>query len=257
MSSIRSEDSFFPKHYIRMRQRAGVILFCKDEHGNKKYLLGNESRWLKDLAEKSDWNAAFEQVSETKCPKGMPCAKHHFDQQRPIVQALFPDMPIHYAQIDYKDDMYKTKWMAEHLKPKWGFPKGGCEPHDDSILECARREFHEETLSKLPGTVLDSISFLYKRDNEIELFVCEVEYDIMDRIVDHFAKNKKENKGDGTEFSDLKVFSRAQLKRMASHGETNEVAAIAIKKLFERRASRKSASPALNKTLKHKKEWRS
>ena len=242
---------------IRMRQRAGVILFCTDEHGKKKYLLGNESHWLKDDVDKKDWDKAYEQVSDTRCPKGLSCAKRHFEDQREAVQALFPDKPIHRAQIEYADGLYKTKWMTPHLKPKWGFPKGGCESHDASILDCARREFYEETLSRLPGTMLDSISFLYKGNNEIELFVCEVEYDIMERIVEKFSNNRNSNDGDGTEFCDLGVFSRWQLKRMASHGETNEVAAIAIKKLFERRTSRKSASPARNKTMKNKKEWRS
>ena len=246
------------------KQRAGIILFCVDAHGKKKYLLGNESKWIKDLIPKDKWNPAYEHVSESKC-RNMAGALRYFKHQKATVQALLPDNPVHHAQIEHKDDVYSTKWMIAHEKPKWGLPKGHCEDSDKNIFACARREFHEETLSKLSGTVLDSISFPYKREDEIEFFVCEVEYDIMDAILDKFAKNLADNHGDGTEFSDLATFSQRQVKRMVAHMETNEATAIAMSKLFQRRSTRKSpgssgssgsssASSKRSKTHKNKKE---
>lgn len=235
-----------------MPQRAGVILFCADTHGKKKYLLGNESRWVKDIVPKGQWKRSFDHVSDEDCPHGMADAVKYFKSQRDTIHRLVPTSPFHFSQIEHADGVYKTKWMAPHPKIKYGFPKGGCEPSDKDEWACARREFQEETLSKLRGFTRDTMTFVYKGEQDIKMFIVEVEWDIMDDILDKFNDNKEDNFGDGTEFSDLKIFTRRQLERMASNKETNEVAAIAAKKLFERRSHTRSASPKekRNKTRK-------
>lgn len=209
-------------------QKAGIILFCS-YNGQTRYLLENESKWVKDLVKKDDWKYEYQTVTA----KTVKDAIQYFKSIRPTIQSLLPEKPIHHAHITNEGSVYKTKWMVPHPTPKFGFPKGGCGSKED-LYTCAKREFEEETLTRLNATPLDSISFVHD-DTEFEFFIVEIEYDSMEVILERFYKNKMANEGDGVEPNELALFTRHQLEIAANNGDTNLITRKVIKLLLKRR----------------------
>jgi hypothetical protein len=209
-------------------QKAGIILFCT-YNGQTRYLLENESKWVKDLVRKEDWKPEFQTVTA----KTMKEAIQYFKSIRPTIQSLLPDLPIHHAHITNEGPVYKTKWMVPHPTPKFGFPKGGCSYKED-LYSCAKREFEEETLTKLNADPIDSISFAHD-DTEFEFFIVEIEYDSMNDILERFYRNKAFNGGDGVEPNELALFTRRQLEIAADNGDTNWITKKMITILLKRR----------------------
>jgi len=209
-------------------QKAGIILFCT-YNGQTRYLLENESKWVKDLVKKEDWKHEFQTVTA----KTMKEAIQYFKSIRPTIQSLLPYLPIHHAHITNEGTVYKTKWMVPHPTPKFGFPKGGCGTKED-LYSCAKREFEEETLTRLNANSLDSISFV-QDDTEYEFFIVEIEHDSMNDILERFNKNKVSNDGDGVEPNELALFTREQLEIAADNRDTNWITRKVITILLKRR----------------------
>ena len=218
-----------------MPQKAGIILFCNYK-GMKRFLIINESKWVKDIADETKWDNQFQHVKTGS----MAEAYDYFKSVRPSVQALAPEKQIHFAHItDDKKGTYETKWMFPHDEPVYGFPKGGCEAAENRY-ECAKREFKEETLSVLTELPIDS--FTVNEGGNYEFFVVEVTCERMQEIVDNFNKNKTNNFGDGAEPNELHLFTKQHLRNPERLRLTNFISKKAMEILFQRMRGGKTRS---------------
>lgn len=201
----------------------------------KRYLLVNESKWVKDIADEDKWKKEFQIVKAGS----MAEANAYFKSVAPNVQELVPDKQIHFAHITEENGTYETKWMFPHEEPVLGFPKGGCAAAE-TTYECALREFKEETLWKLQETPIDSLTFNIGKAT-YEFFVVEVNCDVMENIVERFNENKANNNGDGAEPNELLLFTRSQLINPARQRQTNMSTRRAMELLFSlRRGGRRT-----------------
>jgi len=232
--------------------KAGIVLFCKKQNV-KYYLLGKESKWVKDDQPEGVWLNTFDHVSDTVV-KTEDAAKEYFKDQYKAVQALAPlipktnkstpkQYPVHYAHIQHVDGVYKTKWCYCPEKQKYGFPKGGCKPRE-TILDCAKREFGEETFKDLQITFRKSISFT-EGTQLFKFYVGEIEYDIMDTILADFEQNTKINRGDGSELCELKLYTEAEL--IENYKKMNFVSKHVIDMLFPQKKTRSRRSRSYKK----------
>ena len=195
----------------------------------KRFLLINESKWVKDIADVKKWDEQFQIVKTGS----MAEAYDYFKSVRPNVQALAPEKKIHFAHItDDKKGTYETKWLFPHEEPVYGFPKGGCEAGENTY-ECAKREFKEETLSVLTELPIDSFT-VNERQGNYEFFVVEVTCERMQEIVDNFNKNKINNFGDGAEPNELLLFTKQHLRNPERLRLTNFISKKAIEILLQR-----------------------
>jgi len=195
----------------------------------KRFLLINESKWVRDIADVKKWDEQFQE----KKAETMAEAYNYFKSVRPNVQALAPEKQIHFAHItDDKKGTYQTKWMFPHDEPVYGFPKGGCDAGEDRY-ECAKREFKEETLSVLTELPIDSFT-VNERQGNYEFFVVEVTCDRMQKIIDVFNENKTNNFGDGVEPNELHLFTKQHLRNPERLRLTNFISKKAIEILLQR-----------------------
>ena len=224
------------------KQNVGIIVFCTDRNGTKKYLLGEHSTWVRDVFGKNPkWDKSWETLPDsTRNPRIV------FDAAKTHVYNLVKNKSLQRTQIVHADGKYKTKWVVSHSKPLWGFPKGGCLPREDHLL-CGKREFKEEVLSTLPGSFRDTLSFYHDlHDTDYEFFVYEVEYDIMERILEEFPIKKGT---EGTELIQLKSFTKTDLDTL----NVNDVTKKALQLLFKRRPNtrRRSRKRSNKQTRRH------
>jgi len=224
------------------KQNVGIILFCTDNKGTKKYLLGEHSTWVRDdFGKNPKWDMSWETLPDsTRNPQTV------FDAAKPKVQDLVKNKSLQRTQIVHDDSKYKTKWVISHSKPLWGFPKGGCKAIEDHLV-CGKREFKEEVLSDLPGSFRDTLSFYHDfHETDYEFFVYEVEYDIMERILEEFLIKKGT---EGTELIKLKAYTKSELDTL----NVNDVTKKALQLLFKRRPNsrRRSRKRSNKQTRRH------